>query len=81
LLYKYPEVPSMMIQMIKVGEETGKLGFILDTLSRFYQREVYNAVETLVDLIEPALIVFLGVGVAILLTSVLVPIYNVASGL
>ena len=37
--------------------------------------------ETLVDLIEPALIVFLGVGVAILLTSVLVPIYNVASGL
>ncbi len=80
ILYKYPEVPAIMIQMIKVGEETGKLGFILETLSRFYQREVYNAVDTLVDLIEPVLIVFLGLGVGLLLTSVLVPIYNLASG-
>ena len=69
-----------MVQMIKVGEETGKLGFVLETLSRFYQREVNSAVDTLVDLIEPALIVFLGVGVGILLSSVLLPIYNLASG-
>lgn len=81
ILFKYPEIPSMMIQMIKVGEETGKLGFILQTMSRFYEREVYNAVDTLVDLIEPAMIVVLGVGVGVLLTSVLVPIYNVAGGL
>ena len=81
ILFKHPEIPSMMIQMIKVGEETGKLGFILQTMSRFYEREVYNAVDTLVDLIEPAMIVLLGVGVGVLLTSVLVPIYNVASGL
>ena len=81
ILFKYPEIPSMMIQMIKVGEETGKLGFILQTLSRYYEREVYNAVDTLVDLIEPAMIVLLGLGVGVLLTSVLVPIYNVASGL
>lgn len=80
ILFKYPEVPTIMIQMIKVGEETGKLGFILETLSRFYQREVYGAVDTLVDLIEPAMIVFLGVGVAFLLTAILVPIYNLASG-
>ncbi|MEA1929891.1 MAG: type II secretion system F family protein [Patescibacteria group bacterium] len=80
IFFKYPEIPSIMIQMIKVGEETGKLGFILETLSRFYQREVNNAVETLVDLIEPAMIVLLGVGVGVLLTSVLVPIYNLASG-
>lgn len=76
----YKEIPSIMIQMFKVGEETGKLGFILETMSRFYQREVYDAVDTLVDLIEPAMIVFLGVGVGILLTSVLVPIYNLAGG-
>lgn len=81
IMFKYPEIPTMVIQMIKVGEETGKLGFILDTISRFYQREVYNEVDTLVDLIEPALIVFLGLGVGILLTSVLVPIYNLASGI
>lgn len=80
VLAKYEEIPSIMIQMFRVGEETGKLGFILDTISRFYQREVYDAVDTLVDLIEPAMIVFLGVGVGVLLTSVLVPIYNLASG-
>lgn len=80
IMYKYPEVPTIMIQMLKVGEETGKLGFILDTLARFYQREVYNAVDTLVGLIEPLMIVFLGLGVGFLLTAVLVPIYNLASG-
>ncbi len=80
VLGKYEEMPSIMIQMFRVGEETGKLGYILETISRFYQREVYDAVDTLVDLIEPAMIVFLGVGVGVLLTSVLVPIYNLASG-
>jgi type IV pilus assembly protein PilC len=67
--------------MMKVGEETGKLGFVLETLSRFYQREVNNAIETLVGLIEPAMIVVLGLGVGILLTAVLVPIYNLAQGI
>lgn len=80
IMYKYPEVPTIMIQMLKVGEETGKLGFILDNLSRFYQREVYNAVDTLVGLIEPLMIVFLGLGVGFLLVSVMMPIYNMASG-
>ncbi len=80
IMYKYPEIPTIMIQMLKVGEETGKLGFILDNLSRFYQREVYNAVDTLVGLIEPLMIVFLGLGVGFLLVSVMMPIYNMASG-
>lgn len=78
---RYPEMPGIMIQMVKVGEESGKLGFVLDTLSRFYRREVNNEVDTLVGLIEPVMIVFLGLGVGLLLTSVLVPIYNVASGI
>jgi type IV pilus assembly protein PilC len=54
---------------------------VLETLSRFYQREVNNAIETLVGLIEPAMIVVLGLGVGILLTAVLVPIYNLAQGI
>ncbi|MDO8183684.1 MAG: type II secretion system F family protein [bacterium] len=78
---RYPEIPGIMVQMIKVGEESGKIGFVLETLARFYRREVNNEVDTLVGLIEPVLIVFLAVGVGILLTSVLVPIYNVASGI
>lgn len=75
------EIPSIMIQMIRIGEETGELGNILNTLAKFYQREVTNAVDTLVDLIEPAMIVLLGLGVGTLLASVLIPIYNISAGL
>jgi len=77
----YPEIPKMMVQMMRVGEETGRLGPILETMANFYRREVDNAVDTLVGLIEPFMIVFLGVAVGLLLTSVLMPIYDVAGGL
>src|SRR3989338_313943 len=77
---KSPVIPGMMIQMIKVGEESGELGNILETMARFYRREVANAVETLVSLIEPVLIVMLGLGVGFLLAAVLIPIYNIAGG-
>lgn len=74
-------IPSMMSQMIKIGEETGSLGQILTTLTDFYKREVDDAVDTLVGLIEPVMIVVLGLGVGILLVSVLLPIYNLTSGI
>lgn len=80
-LSKYEEIPGIMIAMIRVGEETGELGNILKTLAKFYQREVTNAVDTLVDLIEPFMIVVLGLGVGILLASVLIPIYNISSAI
>ena len=73
------EIPGIMIQMMKVGEETGDLGNILKTLANFYSREVVTAVDNLVDLIEPAMIVMLGLGVGVLVASVLVPIYNISS--
>lgn len=76
-----PEIPNMMVQMIRVGEETGKLGDILGTLSKFYSREVNTAVDTLVDLIEPVMIVLLGLGVGVILMSVLVPIYDISSAI
>jgi len=75
------EIPSIMVQMIKVGEESGELGKILKTLSMFYSREVVNAVDTLVDLIEPAMIILLGLGVGFLMAAVLVPIYNLSSSI
>lgn len=78
---KHPEIPGIMVAMIKIGEETGNMGSILDSIAKFYRREVNNAVDTLVSLIEPFMIVMLAVGVAILLASVLVPIYNIASGI
>ena len=79
---KYKEqIPGILVQMVQVGEETGSLGVILKTLTDFYKREVDDAIDTLVGLIEPIMIVVLGLGVGILLVSVLMPIYNLAGGI
>lgn len=79
IMSRYEEFPQIMVQMVKVGEESGSMGPILKTLARFYRREVDGAIDTLIGLIEPALIIGLGVGVGFLLTSILIPIYNIAS--
>jgi type IV pilus assembly protein PilC len=76
---RYSEIPSIVVQMTKIGEETGKLGYVLTTISRFYKREVDNAINSIVSLIEPVMIVTLGIGVGFLLVSVLGPIYSVTS--
>jgi type IV pilus assembly protein PilC len=80
-LGRHPEIPGIMTAMIRVGEETGELGNILQTLAKFYRREVTQAVDTLVDLIEPLMIVMLGLGVGTLLAAVLIPIYNLADSI
>lgn len=78
---QFEPIPPIMTQMVKVGEETGSLGTILKTLAKFYAEEVERAVDTLIGLIEPAMIVLLGVSVGGLLASVMLPIYNIASGI
>jgi type II secretory pathway component PulF len=80
-MMKSGEIPGIFIAMIKIGEETGQLGNILKTLANFYRREVINAIDTLVGLIEPVMIVFLGFGVAFLLASVMIPIYNISGAM
>lgn len=80
-LGRFEPIPQIMVQMIKVGEETGSLPSILKTLAKFYKREVDEAVDTMVGLIEPIMIVVLGVSVGTLLASVLIPIYNVAGAI
>jgi len=80
-LETHVEIPKLMPQIVRVGEETGSLGSILKMLAKFYNREVDEAVDTLVGLIEPFMIISLGLGVGILLVSVLVPIYNIAGGI
>jgi type IV pilus assembly protein PilC len=64
---KHPEIPGIMVAMFRVGEETGQMGEILKTMARFYEREVVDAVDALVGLIEPAMVVGLGLGVGFLL--------------
>jgi type IV pilus assembly protein PilC len=79
---RYPyEVPAIMVQMLQIGEETGELGNILERLAKFYNREVNSAVDTLVSLIEPAMIIALALGVGFLLAAVLLPIYNTAGSI
>jgi type IV pilus assembly protein PilC len=80
-LMKSGEIPGIFIAMVKIGEETGQLGNILKTLASFYRREVTNAIDALVGLIEPVMVVMLGFGVAFLLASVLIPIYNISSAM
>ena len=77
VLIKHPEhVPIFVVQMIKVGEETGKLDRTLMEIVNFYQKEVKRAVDTFTALLEPILIIFLGVVVALLAISVLSPLYG-----
>jgi type IV pilus assembly protein PilC len=78
---RFEEIPGIMVQMIKVGEEAGEVGSILKTLAVFYQREINSAVDSMIALIEPALVLILGGGVGIVVASVLIPIYNIATSI
>ncbi len=80
-LSKYKEMPQILTAMMKVGEETGQLAQILDMLAKFYKREVDSAIDSMIGLIEPAMIIGLGLSVGTLLASVLMPIYNIAGGI
>jgi len=77
----HKEIPQIIVQMMSIGEETGKLGFVLETMARFYRREVDSAVDTLVSLIEPFMILILGLGVGVMLAGVLLPIYSITSAI
>lgn len=77
---RYEDIPPLLSQMIRIGEETGKLDYILKSVAGFYRRDVDNFIDNLVSLIEPVLIVALGLGVGILVAAVLVPIYNISTG-
>lgn len=74
-----PEVPVIVSQMIKIGEQTGSLDEILAKLANFYDKEVESTLSTLTTLIEPVVMVLLGIGVAIMVAGILLPIYNLAS--
>jgi type IV pilus assembly protein PilC len=76
---QFEEMPQILVQMIRVGEETGSISNILKTLAAFYRKEVEDTVDTLIGMIEPAMIIVLGVGVGFLLTAILMPIYNMTS--
>lgn len=75
------EIPPIVSQMIRIGEETGSLSKVLKSAAKFYSQEVDNMTRTLTSLMEPVLIVLLGLGVGILVVGVLMPIYNIVGQL
>jgi len=78
-LKKYPQIPPIVTQMIRIGEESGKTDEILKEVARFYEQETDTTTKNITALIEPILIVIMGVAVGLLAVSVILPIYNVAS--
>lgn len=72
-------VSENVTQIIRVGEETGELQKMLGVISDFYEQQLRDTVDTMVDLIQPAIIVFLGAGVGLLIGSVIIPIYSISS--
>ncbi|MBI5306644.1 type II secretion system F family protein [Candidatus Wolfebacteria bacterium] len=72
--------PDLVGQMVGIGETTGRLDEILSRIAVFYTRQVDDTLNNLVELIQPMLMVVIGVFVGLLFASIIVPIYNLAQG-
>lgn len=74
-----PAFPPIIGQMLRVGEETGKMDEVLGRLSIYFENESEHAVRNLTTALEPIILVVLGLGVGILVLSIILPIYNLTS--
>ena len=80
ILNKYPDLfPPVFTQMVLVGEKTGSLDEVLLNIVDFYQKEIDTSIDSLLGILEPALLVFLGGIVGVIMFSILVPMYDVMS--
>lgn len=77
-LSKDPLFPPLVSQMLAVGEQTGKSTDVMNKLARYYEGEAENAVRGVYSLVEPLAMILVGIGVAILVFAILVPIYQIA---
>ncbi len=71
--------PSMVVQMIAVGEETGAVDEMLDKVATFYDQEVNDTVDALTSLLEPLLIAFMGITVGGILVALYLPMFNLVN--
>lgn len=69
-------IPKMVPQMISVGERSGKIDVVLDKISEFYTRESSTMLNALSTIMEPLIMVIMGIGVAIMVAAVILPMYN-----
>ncbi|MDB4939853.1 MAG: hypothetical protein JWO40_278 [Candidatus Doudnabacteria bacterium] len=78
-LQGHKEIPPIVTQMIEVGEQSATLTNILQKLAVYYEKEVDTKISTLTTLMEPIIMLILGLAVGILVAGILLPIYNLAS--
>ncbi len=76
-----PYFPPLVGQLIAVGESTGRLEILLSKISDYYSRQVDDKVSNLVELIQPALLVVIGVMVAGLFAAILLPLYSLTNSI
>ena len=74
-----PLLPRAVVQMISAGEESGKLGEVLDEVSEFYSRELKNVIKSVTAMIEPLMIVLMGSIVGFIAMSIILPIFKLSS--
>ncbi len=77
----YEYFPPLVGQMVAVGENTGRLDELLRKVAEYYQKEVNRAFATLLDLLQPVLVIIIGIAVAFLVAAVILPIYQLAQSI
>jgi type IV pilus assembly protein PilC len=74
-----PFIPKMVSQMMRVGEKTGRLDMILKKITEFYTREIDNIVANLMTLMEPIIMVCIGLAVGDMVAAIIMPMYQMAA--
>jgi type IV pilus assembly protein PilC len=77
-LQKSPLLPRAVVQMIAAGEESGKLGETLDSVSKFYNKELKVTIKAVTSMIEPLMIVCMGAIVGFIAMSIILPIFKMS---
>lgn len=78
-LAEFPLMPCNVVQMIQSGEDSGTLGEVLNDISKFYARELKTVIKAVTSMIEPLMIVVMGVLVGFIAMSIILPIFKMSS--
>ncbi len=78
-LWKTPLLPKPVVQMISAGEESGKLGEVLDEVSGFYAKQLRETIKTVTSMIEPIMIVVMGSIVGFIAMAIILPIFKLST--
>ncbi|MFH0815140.1 MAG: type II secretion system F family protein [Candidatus Falkowbacteria bacterium] len=80
-LAKHHEIPRLVSQLVETGEEAGKVEEILSKIAEFYSREVENSINKMMSLLEPVIMVVLGIGVGLIIVAIIMPMYKLAGAM